>query len=377
MKLLNRRNMTKHEQSKFRNKLCNIDNFAHELVHMVFTCCPMVAGDKLPNSSVCGQSPPSLYIVGGMEAQPNQFPWTVLLGYNAYSAERRGLSPMCAGSLIASRYVLTAAHCLSVEDFYVASVCLGEHDTDNDPDCTRLPNGAKKCVPAYVDIDVDKRVPHEQYSKRNESHYNDIALLRLKSRVKYTLQIRPICIWPGIELSNSSFENQPFQIAGWGDSGQQHNSPVLLQGTISGMSPDECLNRYPTLRVDKDIHICAMGRDGTDTGLGDSGSPLMASVGRGAGQFYYLAGITSYGGGPSSYGCGPAVYTKTSSYYEGIKKEINKIDVDELKIKYKSKWNLFFVNKTTPKHLSNESIHLSLKQLQILLRPTLTPLRLT
>lgn len=79
-------------------------------------------------------------------------------------------------------------------------------------------------------------------------------------------------------MSTSSFKNFPFQIAGWGDSGLQQKSTVLRQGTISGMSPDECLNRYPTLLVDKDIQICAMGWDGTDTGLGDSGSPLMASV---------------------------------------------------------------------------------------------------
>lgn len=183
MKILHPRNMTNDQKSQYRNKLCNINPFAHELVHMVFTCCPMVAGDKLPDSRVCGQSPPSSYIVGGMEAQSNQFPWTVLLGYEAYTAKQRP-SPMCAGSLIASRYVLTAAHCLNVNDFYVARVRLGEHDTENDPDYTWLPNGAKIWAPAHVDIDVDLRVPHEQYYTRNGRHYNDIALLRLKSRVK-------------------------------------------------------------------------------------------------------------------------------------------------------------------------------------------------
>nr|AAO01000.1 CG12133-PA [Drosophila erecta] len=288
-------------------------NSARELVYNVHVCCPK----DLPDSSVCGQSPPIFYIVGGKDAQLNQFPWTALLLYKRDIARPWTTSPRCAGSLITNRYVLTAAHCLTVTRFTEIGVRLGEHNLETNPDCIWLLK--KKCAKPHVDIDVSLAIVHKQYHTRDGRHYNDIALLRLARPVIYTAGIKPICIRPDFEIARSSFENHTLEIAGWGDSSRQQYSSVLLHGTIRGMSPENCLTQFPTLRVDRDIQICAMGRDGTDTGRGDSGGPLMASVGRADHQFYYLAGITSYGGDASSYGCGPAVYTKTSSYIWWIK----------------------------------------------------------
>ena len=47
-------------------------------------------------------------IVGGTEADINEFPWTVGL-YTHYRC--KGL-PVCGGSLISTQHVLTAAHCI-------------------------------------------------------------------------------------------------------------------------------------------------------------------------------------------------------------------------------------------------------------------------
>lgn len=96
------------------------------------------------------------------------------------------------------------------------------------------------------------------------------------------------------------------------------------------MSPDECLNRYPTLLVDKDIQICAMGWDGTDTGLGDSGSPLMASV------ILLPSRNNVLRRGTLQLRIWASGLHENFSYYEWIKKKINDIAEDERKMKYKS-----------------------------------------
>jgi len=96
----------------------------------------------------------------------------------------------------------------------------------------------------------------------------------------------------------------------------QSSSNVLLYANIQGRNPDECSRSYSFLGINKETQICAGGQNRKDTCKGDSGSPLMATMGWGVDEFVYLAGITSYGFNQ----CGdwPAAYTKTSSYINWI-----------------------------------------------------------
>lgn len=47
-------------------------------------------------------------ILGGLEAEPGQFPWQVLLVIQYYEWGILG----CGGSLISDQWVITAAHCV-------------------------------------------------------------------------------------------------------------------------------------------------------------------------------------------------------------------------------------------------------------------------
>lgn len=66
--------------------------------------------NELKFPTECGQTPmyPSPQIVGGVEIQPDEFSWLAALRYGNAS-----LYGFCGGSVINSRYVLTAAHCVT------------------------------------------------------------------------------------------------------------------------------------------------------------------------------------------------------------------------------------------------------------------------
>lgn len=64
----------------------------------------------LPSKSQCGQEVSVNRIVGGEVTGIDQYPWMALIEYENKNS-RRSLS--CGASLISSKYVLTAAHCIT------------------------------------------------------------------------------------------------------------------------------------------------------------------------------------------------------------------------------------------------------------------------
>lgn len=68
----------------------------------------MIKAFTLPEN--CGRTPMYLkpQIYGGYSIAPDEFGWLASLQYGNMSSYR-----MCAGSVIDSRHVLTAAHCVS------------------------------------------------------------------------------------------------------------------------------------------------------------------------------------------------------------------------------------------------------------------------
>lgn len=66
----------------------------------------------LPDRAACGEQKGDIRIIGGEQTQIFEFPWMALFMYKFHNGSDAGFR--CGGSIINNRYILTAAHCVSV-----------------------------------------------------------------------------------------------------------------------------------------------------------------------------------------------------------------------------------------------------------------------
>lgn len=65
--------------------------------------------------------------------------------------------------------------------FNRVTIRLGEYDTQSEEDCL---DGV--CADPVLEIPVHRAIPHPGYSDRNTNRKDDIALVRLANRVRYS-----------------------------------------------------------------------------------------------------------------------------------------------------------------------------------------------
>jgi secreted trypsin-like serine protease len=119
---------------------------------------------SVPTVNNCGRqsiTPSSQRIVGGAEAIPHSWPWIVSLQVRDH---------FCGGTLIDTRHVLTAAHCLTSAMSNQIRIVAGLHGRQN------INTGRTQI------IGVQNIFRHEQYNSVTQAH--DIAILRLSQPVQ-------------------------------------------------------------------------------------------------------------------------------------------------------------------------------------------------
>ncbi|KAJ8687239.1 hypothetical protein QAD02_023033 [Eretmocerus hayati] len=255
----------------------------------------MTSTTNIPNvaskcpTCYCGIANKMTRIVGGHETEVNEYPWVALLMYKGRF--------YCGASVINSKYVLTAAHCVERFQKTYISVRILEHDR-NSPNETFT-----------QDFKAKEILKHQGYSTAN--YDNDIALIKIDGEIVFDNKIKPVCL----AEKSKTFSGEMGIVTGWG--AIEEGGPVsttLREVAVPILSNVECrATRYPARKI-TDNMICAGYKEGQkDSCQGDSGGPLhVMSDGS-----HRIVGVVSWGEGCAQPGF-PGVYSRVNRFITWI-----------------------------------------------------------
>ncbi|XP_003257037.2 probable threonine protease PRSS50 [Nomascus leucogenys] len=236
------------------------------------------------------------------EAVARRWPWMVSVRANG--------THICAGTIIASQWVLTVAHCLIRRDV-IYSVRVGS------PWIDRMTQTAS-------DVPVLQVIMHSRYRAQRfwswVGQANDIGLLKLEQELKYSKYVWPICL-PGTDYVLK--DHSLCTVTGWGlpkADGMWPQFQTIQEKEVIILNSKECDNFYhnftkiPTLvRIIKSQMMCAEDTHREQFCYELTGEPLVCSM-EGT---WYLVGLVSWGAGCQKSEA-PPIYLQVSSYQHWI-----------------------------------------------------------
>ncbi|NXD70619.1 FA7 factor, partial [Eolophus roseicapillus] len=229
-------------------------------------------------------------ITGGTLCHRGHCPWQVLIR----NSKDIGF---CGGSLISSRWVVTAAHCLDLVRPH--HVTVGEYNL---------------CIVETwkQKIYVERSWTHPHYDSND--YNSDIALLYLSSAVVFNEYAIPICL-PSPNLATLlSEEGRIGMVSGWGATHNRGSTlRFLMKVRLPIVNMETCQRSMDRLVTDN-MFCAGHHTEVADACKGDSGGPFTVSHH----NTWFLLGIVSWGEGCAEKGK-YGVYTRVSNYIPWIK----------------------------------------------------------
>ncbi|CAK9796752.1 Phenoloxidase-activating factor 2 (Fragment) [Anthophora plagiata] len=280
-----------------------------------FVCCSRKQPIRKPRPGQCGTrytqgingriKTPS-YVDG--DAEFGEYPWQVAI----LKKDPTESVYVCGGTLISSRHILTAAHCVKTYAPRDLRVRLGEWDVNHDVEFY-----------PYIERDVGNVHVHPEFYAG--TLYNDIAILRIDHEVDFQKNphISPACL----PDKRDDFTRSRCWTTGWGkdafgDFGKYQN--ILKEVDVPVVNNQVCEQQMRRTRLGPSFNlhpgfICAGGEEGKDACKGDGGGPMVCE----RNGHWQLAGVVSWG-----IGCGqpgvPGVYARVSYYLDWINQVVNR-----------------------------------------------------
>jgi hypothetical protein len=204
-------------------------------------------------------------IVNGDHSYRGQWPWMAVVGVYFRDDTNRwiNITQKCAATLIANRYLLTAAHCLSNQ--------LPTFDT------MRLPNRYQSSLKdtyrvSFDVIDVDNDILSSRNTTKQPRTFtlehacihpgfnhntllHDIAILKLKQPIVRSSVVDTICLPTDDQLTGNGTR---VWVAGWGSNAEYSSSlNVLMHADLQMLPPSLCPSIEST-----EYQMCAGWSDG-------------------------------------------------------------------------------------------------------------------
>lgn len=158
--------------------------------------------------SDCGQVGSQDRIVGGTDALIEDWPWQVSL--------QQGGQHICGGSLVSSRWVVTAAHCFA--------------GSKKELSRWRVVSG-RTYMSTLGGSYVDRIILNGDYDSGRNDY--DIALMRLSSPISVGESRKPVCLPP---KAFGLFAEAPMTVTGWGHLEENGEKPYRVHNLSSSSS---------------------------------------------------------------------------------------------------------------------------------------------
>ncbi|KAF5294517.1 hypothetical protein FQA39_LY13371 [Lamprigera yunnana] len=291
-----------------RDKVC-CDVVNYRNVHEPFL--RVNTSNKLMSHLYCGLQHTDDYVHPENEVSIDEFPWLALILLKVFDKGQMHVFPICTGTLINNKYVLTSNDCVSKHSESSLTVHLGKFNIENKTmaDCVEhMSYNVTECSDSE-EFEVGKLILHPY--RVAYTYNNDLALLKLARNVIFSDYIRPVCL-PTFETKFAEIGDRLY-VTGWNDQFFVKGKPTKKKVSTVLLSNERCSSMLRTTITG--YNICTIGYSNNTEAQCylDKGGPLMfANRDR-----WHLEGILSEFSGRCD-NSGPLIFMRTSQYLEWI-----------------------------------------------------------